>query len=238
MLPARFFCLHNGRSGRIGWSIGISADEKRRTVRLRLALFFTYRKIKNSAAPKRAISRPGARKAWLSKMDKQVASSQQNQGLRYLLILGCTVRGERPSRLLQSRIDCAAQYLRLHPQLTAVASGGCFRAGQSKSEAAVIRDGLRAAGIAPERILLEDQARSTAENFTLCKQLLEKGHQLPPREKLAFVTNDFHVARCLQLACRNGLHAVPVPAPTPKHARLRCRVRECLVSIPLRFTVK
>lgn len=171
-------------------------------------------------------------------MDKRVASSQQKQGIRYLLILGCTVRGERPSKLLKTRIACAAQYLKLHPQTVAVASGGCFRAGQAKSEAAVIRDGLRAAGIEPERILLEDQARSTAENFTLCKQLLEREGQLLPKEKVAFVTNDFHVARCLKLACRSGLHAVPVPAPTPKQARLRCRVRECIVSIPLRFTVK
>ena len=72
-------------------------------------------------------------------MDKQTASSLQRPEIRYLLILGCTVRGDQPTQLLQTRIDRAAQYLKLHPQTIAVASGGCFRAGQQTSEAAVIQ---------------------------------------------------------------------------------------------------
>lgn len=171
-------------------------------------------------------------------MDKRDTPSPEEQKIRYLLILGCTVHGERPTRLLQTRIDCAAQYLKLYPQTMAIASGGCFRTGQTKSEAEVIRAGLCAAGIEPGRILLEDQARSTAENFMLCKRLLEGQKVFFPKEKVAFVTNDFHVARCLKLACRSGIHAVPVPAPTPKNARLCCRVRECVVSIPLRFSMR
>ena len=57
-------------------------------------------------------------------MDKQTASSLQRPEIRYLLILGCTVRGDQPTQLLQTRIDRAAQYLKLHPQTIAVASGG------------------------------------------------------------------------------------------------------------------
>lgn len=129
-------------------------------------------------------------------------------------------------------------YLKLHPQTIAVASGGCFRAGQQTSEAAVIQKGLCAKGIAPERILIEDQARSTAENFTLCKHLLESREGWDETETIAFVTNDFHVARCLKIACQNRLHVVPVAAATPKHARLRCRLRECIVSISVRFSEK
>ena len=162
-------------------------------------------------------------------MDKQTASSLQRPEIRYLLILGCTVRGDQPTQLLQTRIDRAAQYLKLHPQTIAVASGGCFRAGQQTSEAAVIQKGLCAKGIAPERILIEDQARSTAENFTLCKHLLESREGWDETETIAFVTNDFHVARCLKIACQNRLHVVPVAAATPKHARLRCRLRECIL---------
>ena len=106
-------------------------------------------------------------------MDKQTASSLQRPEIRYLLILGCTVRGDQPTQLLQTRIDRAAQYLKLHPQTIAVASGGCFRAGQQTSEAAVIQKGLCAKGISGAD-LIEDQARSTAENFTLCKHLIGK----------------------------------------------------------------
>ena len=140
-------------------------------------------------------------------MDKQTASSLQRPEIRYLLILGCTVRGDQPTQLLQTRIDRAAQYLKLHPQTIAVASGGCFRAGQQTSEAAVIQKGLCAKGIAPERILIEDQARSTAENFTLCKHLLESREGWDETETIAFVTNDFHVARCLKTVSYTHLRA-------------------------------
>ena len=152
-------------------------------------------------------------------MDKQTASSLQRPEIRYLLILGCTVRGDQPTQLLQTRIDRAAQYLKLHPQTIAVASGGCFRAGQQTSEAAVIQKGLCAKGIAPERILIEDQARSTAENFTLCKHLLESREGWDETETIAFVTNDFHVARCLKIACQNRLHVVPVAGMHRLHFR-------------------
>lgn len=168
-------------------------------------------------------------------MGNQEATAACSQEARYLLILGCTVRGDRPTPLLQTRIDCAAQYLKRHPQAVAIASGGCFRAGQRKSEAQVIKEGLCAAGIPPERILLEEQARSTAENFLLCKQILEQAGAAGDEGGVAFVTNDFHVKRCLELALRSGLRASPIPAPTPKAARLRCHVRECLVSLPLRL---
>ena len=129
-------------------------------------------------------------------MDKQTASSLQRPEIRYLLILGCTVRGDQPTQLLQTRIDRAAQYLKLHPQTIAV------------------------------------------ENFTLCKHLLESREGWDETETIAFVTNDFHVARCLKIACQNRLHVVPVAAATPKHARLRCRLRECIVSISVRFSEK
>lgn len=152
-------------------------------------------------------------------MDKQTASSLQRPEIRYLLILGCTVRGDQPTQLLQTRIDRAAQYLKLHPQTIAVASGGCFRAGQQTSEAAVIQKGLCAKGIAPERILIEDQARSTAENFTLCKHLLESREGWDETETIAFVTNDFHVARCLKIACQNRLHVVPFAGMHRLHFR-------------------
>lgn len=163
-------------------------------------------------------------------------ASPNEQEIRYLLILGCTVRGEAPGELLQTRIDRAAQYLLRHPQTVAVASGGCFRRGQRKSEAEVIREGLRAAGISAQRILLEEQARTTAENMACCKRLLTEEHAFDPHDAIAFVTNDFHVRRCQKLAARTGLRPVPVSVPTPARMRLRCLVREWVVSIPLRFS--
>ncbi len=171
-------------------------------------------------------------------MGKQEAAAAYSWEARYLLILGCTVRGDRPTPLLQARIDCAAQYLKRHPKVIAVASGACFRTGQRKSEARVIKEGLCAAGIEPNRIFLEEQARSTAENFSFCKQILQQLSPTGSMGPIVFVTNDFHVKRCLKLALLSGLCAAPIPAPTPKGARLRCHIRERLVSLPLRLSAR
>ena len=47
----------------------------------------------------------------------------------------------------------------------------------------------------PERLILEDQASNTAENFACSKPLLEEAGVDPARDTVAVVTNDFHMAR-------------------------------------------
>lgn len=131
----------------------------------------------------------------------------------YLLVLGCGLEGEEPVPLLTARIDAAAEYLKAHPQCTAVASGG-QGSDEAISEAEAIFRALQKRGIAKDRILKEEKSTSTYENFLFSKQLLDSLKNGEPYA-IAFVTNDFHVYRARKLAAHTGfLNPSAISAPS------------------------
>ncbi len=144
-----------------------------------------------------------------------------------LLILGAWVTGETPCDALQKRIEFAADYLQSHPKTIAIATGGCFHKGQTRSEARVIRDGLARAGIAPERILLEEQARITYENFYNCKQMLQEIQK--EDASIGILTNRFHLLRTRLIAKHCGFGAAVLLAADSPKAVLGLYLRERLV---------
>ena len=124
----------------------------------------------------------------------------------YLIVLGCQVRGTVPSRMLRQRIDAAADYLRTYPDAIAIVSGG-MGPGEDITEAQCMYDCLIAAGIEPERILMEDRATSTSENLRFSLELMES-------DSVAIVSNEFHLYRAGQMAASLGLDAALIPADT------------------------
>ena len=124
----------------------------------------------------------------------------------YLIVLGCQVRGTVPSRMLRQRIDAAADYLNTYPSATAIVSGG-MGPGEDITEAECMAQYLTAAGIDPDRILLEDKATSTMENLRFSLELMESG-------SVAIVSNEFHLYRAGQMAETLGLSPALIPAST------------------------
>jgi len=124
-----------------------------------------------------------------------------------LIVLGCQVNGTTPSRMLRQRLDAAIDYLNTYPDSAAIVSGG-RGPGEGISEAECMFDYLTAAGIDPDRILLEDQATSTMENLRYSLELLDEG------ASVAIVSNEFHLYRAGQMAASLGLDASLIPAST------------------------
>ena len=137
----------------------------------------------------------------------------------YLIVLGAKVNGTHPSLLLEYRIQAAAKYLRENPGTIAIASGG-QGSDEGISEAECIYHGLVAAGIAPERILLEDKSTSTRENLTYSGRIIQE-HRIEDWEKrqeaytepqqkedivetVVVTTTDFHIFRSIRLAKKIG----------------------------------
>ena len=103
--------------------------------------------------------------------------------------------------MLRGRINAAYDYLTAHPDALCVASGG-QNGSEPISEAQCIRDTLVSMGIAPERILLEDQSASTEENLAFSAALLrEKGLSTD----VAIASDNFHQLRAAVWAQRSGL---------------------------------
>lgn len=141
-----------------------------------------------------------------------------------VIVLGCQVRGTRPSLLLAYRIQTAGDYLDAHPQAVAVLSGGQGW-DEGISEAECMYRELTRRGIDPARLYREDQSTSTWENLAFSRALMDREGLRGPA---AVVSNDFHVYRAVQMAEDQGLEARGLAAPCSWYSRPTYILREAL----------
>lgn len=131
----------------------------------------------------------------------------------YLLVLGAKVnRNGVPSLILRNRIDAAYAYLTAHPDCTAILSGG-QGPDEPITEAECMFHELVEQGIDPDRLWLEDKSTSTWENLKFTLALIEARTGRTP-ERIALVSNEFHLYRAELFAKEFGLETVGVPAKT------------------------
>ncbi len=117
------------------------------------------------------------------------------------VVLGCAVNGEKPSLMLQKRIDAAYDYLTENPQATCILSGGKGD-DENISEAQAMYRALTEKGIAPERLYVEARSTTTAENFRFSKEILEENGM---GDTVVLITTDFHQFRAGLFAKNAGL---------------------------------
>jgi uncharacterized SAM-binding protein YcdF (DUF218 family) len=89
------------------------------------------------------------------------------------------------------------------PQAKLVFAGGSATVGRTEDTtdpSEMVRDMWIALGIAPDRILLEQNSRNTGENATLARELL----QPKPGETWVLVTSAFHMPRAHETFVRAG----------------------------------
>lgn len=129
----------------------------------------------------------------------------------YLIVLGCTVDGDKPSRMLQYRITAAYEYLNKYPHSQCIVTGGLGE-GDTITEAQCMMDELTAMGIDSERIWLEEKATSTMENLNYSLALLEDKEP----GTVAILSSEFHLYRVEKMAAKLGLEVKTVSANTEK----------------------
>lgn len=146
----------------------------------------------------------------LSVMMTVAANRKPKQQPAAVIVLGCKVNGTQPSLMLSRRLNAAYDYLVAHPNVPVVVSGG-QGSNEEISEAQCMADYLVAKGIASDRILLEEQSTSTAENLRFSETILAE-------QKIAgeymLVTDAFHQYRAQYLAKEEGMTCYAVSAHT------------------------
>ena len=149
-----------------------------------------------------------------------------------VVVLGAGVNGKSPSLSLYTRLTAALDYLEKNPDIPVVLTGGRGY-GEEITEARCMYDWLTARGVDPARLILEERAGNTAENFAFSKDLLEEHGIDPAEDNAAVVTNDFHIARSRLIAARQGYgHAFGVPAELPwKHLEVNYYLREAFAMV-------
>lgn len=122
-------------------------------------------------------------------------------GADFCIILGAQWKTSGPSEVLRRRLDQGVQYLRENPETLVVVSGG-QGGNEPISEAEGMRQYLLDAGIADERIRIEDKSTNTCENLALSAAFLDK-----ESSRVVVVTNNFHMFRALGIARKQGYQA-------------------------------
>ena len=152
-----------------------------------------------------------------------------------VIVLGAGVNGTEPSLSLRTRLDKALEYLEYWEDwsdIPVVLTGGTGY-GEAISEAACMYNYLTEHGVEPERLILEDRASNTAENFAFSKELLAAAGVDPAADKVAVITNDFHLARAELIAARQGYGdtaGIPAPLPWP-HLTVNYYLREAFAMV-------
>lgn len=149
-----------------------------------------------------------------------------------VIVLGAGVNGTSPSLSLKTRLDAALSYLEAHPDIPVVLTGGQGY-GEDITEAACMYDYLTARGVEPERLILEEDASNTAENFEFSAPLLEAAGVEIGTDTVAVVTNDFHIARSRLIAAKKGYGVTyGVGAPIPwSHLEVNYYLREAFAVV-------
>lgn len=148
-----------------------------------------------------------------------------------MIILGCQLHDWGPSVMLQDRLDKALDYLKDHPEVVVVVSGGQGE-NEPTTEAQGMADYLADHGFARENIILETQSHNTHQNLTYSARHLEEAG-VDIRGGVVIVSNGFHLTRAKMLAGRAGYENVSVLAAPSSHlpSRLKMYIREPLALV-------
>ena len=128
-----------------------------------------------------------------------------------VVVLGARVySAERMSVSLSNRVDKAYEYLAENPDALCIVTGGQGK-DEPCPEAVTEKNALVGMGIQEERIFVEDQSHNTRENLQFAQEIAQEQGM---GEKIAVVTQGFHMYRATQLAKAAGFTPYSLVAET------------------------
>ena len=126
----------------------------------------------------------------------------------YAIVLGLALENGKPAPDLLARLDTAREYLEKYPEAQLILTGGNADAS-GRTEAAVMRELLTERGVPEDRLILEDQAKSTKENFRNIAGIISA------EEPVVMISSNYHMDRAVRNASENGFpHVMRLPAPS------------------------
>jgi uncharacterized SAM-binding protein YcdF (DUF218 family) len=141
----------------------------------------------------------------------------------YAVILGAGLKGEELSQTLETRLKTGAEYLKEHPEIPVIVSGGQGE-GEDIPESTAMARYLVSHGIAADRITEESQSTTTFENLEKSKRILERngaadGHIL-------IITSDYHVFRAILTGEKLGFQCSGLGGESKFFIKINYMIRE------------
>ena len=124
------------------------------------------------------------------------------------IVLGLALENGEPAPDLLARLDTARAYLEKYPEAKLILTGGNAD-GSGRTEAAVMRDILTEQGVPESRLILEDRAETTKENFRNIAEMVSK------EEPVVMISSNYHMDRAVRNAREEGFsNVMRLPAPS------------------------
>ncbi|WP_293352883.1 YdcF family protein [Phenylobacterium sp.] len=142
-----------------------------------------------------------------------------------IVVFGAVVRPDgSPSPSLLRRIGYGLEAAREYPDAPILCSGGVRVPGLS--EALVIAEVLRARGVPPGRLILDEKSRNTLENVAAAAAQVETGGH----PHVVACSDAYHLPRIRLLLALHGVKSRPWPCRErpPLGQGLAMGLRECL----------
>lgn len=162
--------------------------------------------------------------AVLSSFMAKAIREGENKKADAVIVLGCQIRGDRPSRMLRYRLEKAYDYLAENEDCICIVSGGQGW-DEQYTEAEIMKKYLVEKGVAESRIIEEGNSTSTKENMLFSKAILE---DMGITGTVCFVSDGYHIYRAGLIAKKEGLDAFGLAAETEMRFLPSYWVREWL----------
>lgn len=157
---------------------------------------------------------------------KRIVSLEEAAGLDgvdCIIILGAGVRGERPTHMLQDRLDYGIALYEMGASNRLLMSGDHGR--KNYDEVNVMKDYAINKGVSSSHVFMDHAGFSTYESLYRARDIFEA-------KKVIIVTQKYHLYRALYVADKLGLDAYGVASDPREYAGQRVRdVREILARV-------
>ncbi len=125
----------------------------------------------------------------------------------YALVLGMALENGKPTKDLISRIEVAKKFLDKNPNSVLILTGG-NPDDSGRTEAVVMKELLLERGASGDKLILEDQAATTKDNFVNAAKLVD------PSSPVFLITSNYHMDRAVTMAKKAGFTNIKrLPAP-------------------------
>ncbi len=148
-----------------------------------------------------------------------------------IIVLGSGIRGEMLTVGLKNRLDSAIAYYEKNEDALIVVSGG-QGPQESITEALAMERYLLSRGIPAEKIIKEEKATSTFENFMYSKEILDE--MFEGEYTVCFVSNEYHIYRASSLAKISGFESTThTHSSTVWYTVIPSTLRECMAVVKM-----
>lgn len=126
------------------------------------------------------------------------------------IVLGLALRNGQPTEDLIFRVDTAVKFSTENPNATLILTGGNPNE-DGKTEAEVMKELLIGRGVPEDRMVLEDRAEITIDNFKNTAEIVD------PSEPIVLISSDYHMDRAVRTAEDAGFTDI-IRRPAPSSA--------------------